>query len=85
VRPLPAHADITCAVSTKGIAFGSYNTFSLANNDSTGNVSVTCTPTAQGSVSYTAGLSSDNGSSASWQTTSGTNSLNCSVCVDTTR
>ncbi len=41
----PAHALTVCTVATSAMAFGIYDTVSNSPNDTTGTVSVSCTPT----------------------------------------
>jgi spore coat protein U-like protein len=83
--PLSAYADVTCTVTVTGIAFGGYNALSSASDDSMGNVSVACTPTAASTVSYTIGMSADSGNFTSRQLTSDKDSLAYNIYVDPTR
>lgn len=86
--PFNAHAlfnSCTIAATTAGVAFGSYNPFSAANNDSTGHIDVTCTAVLAGTGSYTIALNAGHGSFANRQLMSGVNFLNYNVYADSAR
>jgi len=61
-----ASASFTCAISTPGVSFGSYNVFAVSAVNSTGTLSVTCSlipPSIDGNVSYVISLSTGSSNS----------------------
>lgn len=71
-----------CSVSATALAFGSYNPFSAAANDSTGSLTITCTVSG---TSYTVALSSGAGSYSQRLLTSAGHTLNYNLYSDTAR
>jgi spore coat protein U-like protein len=67
-----------CSLSVQGVIFGPYDTFSVANLDSTGNIDVTCDI----GTLYNVALSAGSGSYASRALRSGPNVLNYNLYVD---
>src|SRR5699024_3472008 len=66
-----------CSVSATGVAFGTYNRFSGAPNDSTGTVRITCDPFLFENISYDIRLSAGGaGSYTPRRMISGTDWLN---------
>ncbi len=83
-----AAAVADCSVSTVGVAFGTYDPLAPVPNDSTGNVTVSCTYLSGGAaqITYTAKLSTGNsGTYASRQLRAGAVSLNYNLFIDTAR
>jgi spore coat protein U-like protein len=81
-------AEIDCSLSTTGVAFSIYDPSAVAPNDSTGNVTVTCTYLSGGAqqVAYVASLSTGgSGSYVSRRLQSGANLLNYNLYSDATR
>lgn len=78
---------VTCDTSASGVAFGTYPPFSASPTDSTGTVTVTCTPTVLGLlVSYTIALSTGNsGNYAARSMSSGASTLNYQLYTDAAR
>jgi spore coat protein U-like protein len=72
---------VVCNVSSPGVNFGSYDTFSNLSLDSTGNVSVIC----DGIIPYSISLSPGGGSYVSRAMASGGHSLNYNLYTDSTR
>lgn len=86
--PVPASALlVTCTTSATGVAFGTYAPFNGTPLDSTGTVTVTCTPTLVGLlVSYSIALSAgSSGSYASRTMLSGTSPMNYQLYTDASR
>ncbi len=83
--PIAARADVTCTTTVTGIAFGNYNTLASADDDSSGNIGVACTPTSAGAVSYTIGISAGSGSFTARQLVQGSESLGYNLYVNATR
>jgi len=61
-----------CTINITGVNFGSYDVFSNAASDSTGNIDVNC----PSGVGYTIGLSAGNGTYEQRGMSSGTHTLN---------
>jgi spore coat protein U-like protein len=80
-----ARADVMCTATVTGINFGSYNPFVSTDDDSSGNIGVSCTPTTAGTVSYTIGISSGSGSFVTRLLTQGNESLGYNVYVSAMR
>ena len=74
-------ADAACSLSVQGVIFGTYDTVSATNLDSTGNIAVTCDL----GTSYTVSLSPGTGSYASRTMTGGGDALSYNLFVDPTR
>ena len=74
-------AGAACSVNVQGVIFGTYDTFSASNLDSTGNIAVTCDL----GTSYTVSLTPGTGSYASRTMTSGGDVLSYNLFVDPTR
>jgi spore coat protein U-like protein len=72
---------VVCNVSSPGVNFGSYDTFSNLSLDSTGNVSVIC----DGITPYSISLSPGGGTYVSRAMASGGHSLNYNLYTDSTR
>ena len=66
------HQSRACTINISGVNFGSYDVFSNAASDSTGNIDVNC----PSGVGYTIGLSAGNGSYEQRGMISGTHTLN---------
>lgn len=71
----------TCSLSVQGVSFGSYDTFSNAALDSTGDIGVSCDV----STPYTIALSPGGGSYALRVMSSGAHTLNYNLYTDATR
>jgi spore coat protein U-like protein len=78
---------VSCTTSAGGVAFGTYPPFSASPTDSTGTVTVTCTPFLVGLlVSYTIALSTGNGGNyASRSMSSGVSTLQYQLYTDSAR
>ena len=66
------HQSRACTINITGVNFGSYDVFSNAASDSTGNIDVNC----PSGVGYTIGLSAGNGSYEQRGMSNGTHTLN---------
>ena len=66
------HQSRACTINITGVNFGSYDVFSNAASDSTGNIDVNC----RSGVGYTIGLSAGNGSYEQRGMSNGTHTLN---------
>ena len=66
------HQSRACTINITGVNFGSYDVFSNAASDSTGNIDVNC----PSGVGYTIGLSAGNGTYEQRGMSSGTHMLN---------
>ena len=66
------HQSGACTINITGVNFGSYDVFSNAASDSTGNIDVNC----PSGVGYTIGLSAGNGTYEQRGMSSGTHMLN---------
>ncbi|MBD3828778.1 MAG: spore coat protein U domain-containing protein [Stenotrophomonas sp.] len=77
----------SCTTSASGVAFGTYPPFSASPTDSTGTVTVTCTPLLAGLlVSYTIALSTgSSGNYASRSMSSGVSTLQYQLYTDSAR
>lgn len=76
---------VSCNASAQAVAFGNYDPLSIVPNDSTGQVSVTCTNLLSLFVNYTISLSTGvSGSYSSRQMASGSNRLNYNLYTDLT-
>ena len=83
-----AASDYTCTLSTTAINFGNYNPLSAANNDTTGNIAVTCQIISGNNavVSYVIILSTGNSLSyAQRYMNFGNNQLNYNIYTNTNR
>ena len=70
------HAQATCSVSANGLSFGDYNVFAQHENDSVGNLSMSCTGlTESATVAYEIQLSRGSGAYVSRTLTSDNNVL----------
>jgi spore coat protein U-like protein len=85
MEPIAARADVTCTATVTGIAFGGYNPLASADDDSSGNIGVACTPTSPGAVSYTIGISAGSGSLTTRQLVQGNQSLGYNLFLNATR
>jgi len=65
-------SERACTINITGVNFGSYDVFSNAASDSTGNIDVNC----PSGVGYTIGLSAGNGSYEQRGMSNGTHTLN---------
>jgi spore coat protein U-like protein len=74
-------AGAACSLNVQGVIFGTYDTFSASNLDSTGNIAVTCDL----GTSYTVSLSPGTGTYASRRLASGGDVLSYNLFVDPTR
>lgn len=84
----PAAQAASCGVSASPVAFGNYTSPGGSQLDSTGTISVTCTPSLillACSTSYTIALSSGSGSYSQRRMASGGNLLNYNLYTDSTR
>lgn len=72
---------VTCTVSSPGVSFGSYNTFSAVNLDITGTVTVTCTSATPATISLSTGA----GTYAARKMTSGARILNYNLYTNAAR
>ena len=70
-----------CTINIIGVNFGSYDVFSNAASDSTGNIDVNC----PSGVVYTIGLSAGNGTYEQRVMTSGANALNYNLYIAANR
>ena len=77
-----AGTNCTCGVSAIGVNFGSYNPFSAANVDGTATVTVTCSTTGAGVVSYALGLSAGSGTFALRKMINGANQITYNLYSD---
>ena len=84
-----ARAGASCSVATTGVSFGSYDISLTTPNDSTGNLTVTCTyvpPGAATAINFQASLSSGvSGSYTPRQMASGLTRLNYNLFSDAAR
>ena len=70
-----------CSINVIGVNFGTYDVFSNASSDSTGNIDVNC----PSGVVYTIGLSAGNGTYEQRVMTSGANALNYNLYIAANR
>ena len=75
---LPVSAN--CTVTTSGVAFGSYDTFSTQSLQGAGSISVACSP----AMAYTIALSAGSGSYATRTLLSGSDTLGYNLFTDST-
>lgn len=83
-----AAAVVDCAVSTTGVAFGTYDPVVATPNDSTGNVTIVCTHVSGGAtrVSYSVALSAGSSATLSQrQLRAGSAALNYNLFSNTAR
>lgn len=82
----PAHAGISCTVSSAGLAFGVYNVLAASPTDATGTVTVTCSGDAQAPTARILHLSSGgSGNAAARRMASGANLLNYQIYTSAAR
>jgi spore coat protein U-like protein len=78
-------ASAQCAVATTGFAFGNYDVFSLANRDSTGTFTVSCSTTVNARVTLGPSTTSGNIVGRQMRPASGPDRLNYNLFINSAR
>jgi spore coat protein U-like protein len=82
---IPAHAAVTCSVTTNSVAFGAFPAPNPSNVDSIGSISVTCSGDPNSGASPAVTLSQGNGGAFNPRTmANGTYNLNYNLYSDST-
>lgn len=77
------YADATCTINSNGVNFGTYDVFSLADNETVGDIGVSCTGLTESSTaSYDIQISAGEGSFTSRLMTSGSSHLNYNLYIN---
>jgi spore coat protein U-like protein len=81
----PLNAAVVCSVTATGVAFGTYNPFNSTALDSTGTITVTCITVLSTAETYTVKLSTGGAGSYTRRMSSGGNTLQYNLYVDSAR
>ncbi|MES2831319.1 MAG: spore coat U domain-containing protein [Pseudomonadota bacterium] len=80
--PAKVQAAASCAVAATSVSFGTYNPFTVTNNDSTGEIRITCSGPLLQLIAYSVSISAGNGTYAARRMTNGINSLEYNLYID---